>query len=345
MKNLIIASLRENAGKTSFIVGLAKATDQKWGYLKPFGDRLLYRKKRLWDYDSAVSTVAMGTSEPPEEMSLGFDHSKLRFMYDRDTTSEKIREIHALNSQGKDGMLIEGGMNLRRGVSVNLDALSLCEFLDARLVIILSGSNDQICDDAYALRHQVNLSAIALAGVVVNKVHDLEDFQKVHSGTFESLGLPLLGVLPYAAELTFPTMRFIGDVLFAKVLAGDSALTNVIRKTFVGAMSADAVRRMQRFKEQQKLVITSGDRSDMILAALDTQAAGIILTNNILPPANVIARAANENIPLLMVQKDTFQTAKIVDELVPLLGKEETGKMDILGSLVSQHVNVEVLLA
>ena len=50
MKNIIIGSVDENAGKTSLIVGLGRAiSGKKFGYLKPFGDRLLYRKKRLWD--------------------------------------------------------------------------------------------------------------------------------------------------------------------------------------------------------------------------------------------------------------------------------------------------------
>ena len=54
MRRLVLASMREAAGKTSLIVGLGKAIEKPFGYMKPFGDRLLYRKKRLWDYDSAL---------------------------------------------------------------------------------------------------------------------------------------------------------------------------------------------------------------------------------------------------------------------------------------------------
>jgi hypothetical protein len=344
MTNLIVASLRKNAGKTSFIVGLAQAMDTRFGYLKPFGDRLLYRKKRLWDYDSAVCTAAMGAEESPEEMSLGFDHSKLRFMYDRAATEQKLLEMHAHNAKGKAAMLVEAGMDLGRGVSVHLDALSLCKFLNGKLVVVLSGENDQVCDDAVSLKRQIDLSKIDLAGVVINKVRDIDDFRAVYQEIFDEIQLPILGILPFVEDLTYPTMQFISDVMFAKVLAGEKALVNVIKKTFVGAMSADAVLRVQRFKESEKLVITSGDRSDMILAALDTNAAGIILTNNLLPPANLIAKASNRNIPLLLVPKDTFQTAKKIDELIPLLGKEETIKMELLGKLVKENVNLKGIL-
>ena len=98
--------------------------------------------------------------------------------------------------------------------------------------------------------------------------------------------------------------------------------------------------RVQRFNKDAKLVITSGDRSDMILAALDTKAAGIILTNNILPPPNIIAMAAAARVPLLLVAQDTFQAAKKVDELVPLLSKDDTERMKLLQELIREHITL-----
>lgn len=338
MKNIIVTSLRKDAGKTSVIVGLAKNSSQKMGYLKPFGDRLLYRKKRLWDFDAAVCTAAMGAEESPEAMSIGFDHSKLRFMYDEKTTGDKVREIAELNSQGKDIMLIESSMDITRGLSVNLDALSLCKYMNGELLVVLSGTNDQICDDAYELKKILEHDGVKLAGVIINKIHDIEDFKAVYGEHFEALELPILGILPYAENLTRPSMRFLADLFFAKILAGEKGLTNTIKDVFVGAMSADAVLRMQRFNKDSKLVITSGDRSDMILAALDTKASGIILTNNILPPPNIIASASGTNVPLLLVAQDTFQAAKKVDNLVSLLSKDDDDKMEQLAGMIKDHV-------
>jgi len=343
MKNIIITSIRKDAGKTSIIVGLAKNSSKKMGYLKPFGDRLLYRKKRLWDFDAAVCTTAMEAKESPEEMSIGFDHSKLRYMYDAVSTAAKVREIAAHNSQGKDIMLIESGMELTRGLSVHLDAISLCKYLDGELLVVLSGTNDQIVDDACALKKTIDMGEVKLAGVIINKVHDVEDFKAVYSEYFETLGIPLLGIIPYNEELTRPSMRFLADLFFAKILAGEKGLNNTIKDVFVGAMSADAVMRMQRFNKESKLVITSGDRSDMILAALDTHAAGIILTNNILPPPNILARASGSNVPLLLVAQDTFQAAKKVDSLVSLLSKDDNEKMEILAGLLKDHVEMTTI--
>jgi len=344
MKNIIVTSLRKDAGKTSVIVGLAKNSSQQMGYLKPFGDRLLYRKKRLWDFDAAACTTAMGAEESPEAMSIGFDHSKLRFIYDATTTAEKVREIAALNSRGKDMMLIESGTELNRGLSVHLDALSLCSYLDGELLVVLSGTNDQICDDAYALKRMLDHIEVKLAGIIINKVRDVEDFKTVYHEHFEALGLPLLGIIPHLESLTRPTMQFLADLFFAKILAGEKGLSNTIKDVVVGAMSADAVLRVQRFNKEDKLVITSGDRSDMILAALDTDAAGIILTNNILPPPNIIAKASAANVPLLLVAQDTFHAAKKVDNLVSLLSKDDDTRMEQLKDLVKEHVNFPGLL-
>ena len=88
MNKWVMASMRRSAGKTSVIVGIAAALKKKMAYIKPFGERMLYRKKRLWDYDSALITNLFGLKEDPVDMSIGFDHSKLRYMYDQEGTQK-----------------------------------------------------------------------------------------------------------------------------------------------------------------------------------------------------------------------------------------------------------------
>lgn len=339
MPKLIVTSLHKDAGKTSVIVGLAKLLNKKIGFMKPFGDRLLYRKKRLWDYDAALMTSIFNIEDLPEDMSIGFDHSKLRYMYDESMVQEKVREMADKTGSGKDVLIVETGGNLATSISVHLDALTLANNLAGKLVVVLSGDNDQVLDDAVFLKKYINLADIDVAGVVVNKVRDLEEFNTNYLGYFSELALPVLGVLPFKEELTYPSIKFISDVLFAKILSGEKGLESIVKNIFVGAMGADAVLRAQKFKKENKLIITSGDRSDMILAALDTHSNGIVLTNNILPPANLIARASTENIPMLMVAADTYQTAKKVDDIVPLITANETGKIDLLTDLARQYID------
>ncbi len=47
MNKIVFACTRRSAGKTTIFTGLAKAMGKEVAYMKPFGDRLIYRKKTL----------------------------------------------------------------------------------------------------------------------------------------------------------------------------------------------------------------------------------------------------------------------------------------------------------
>ncbi len=344
MRRLVIASTRENAGKTSLIVGLGRASGKPFGYLKPFGDRLLYRKKRLWDYDSALVAEVFGLTMDPREMSIGFDHSKLRFMYDEETTKQKLRELVANAEAGKDAVLIESGGDLTHGVAVNLDAVSLARAMDASLLILMSGADQTVLDDIAFVQRHVNLEGVELMGVVVNKLPDVEDFRNTYETELRDQGVNILGLVPNDPELNYPSVGFLSETLFAKVVTGADAMGSVVENVFVGAMSADAARRQPLFKKARKLVITSGDRDDMILLALEGDTVGLILTNGIAPHSSIISQATERGIPMLLTADDTFKVAKAVDEANYLLRSDEESKLERLTALVRKHVDVATIM-
>lgn len=344
MKTIIVASLKPNAGKTSIILGLAKASGKEFCYLKPFGERVLYRKKRLLDYDSALVKNLFELDEDPENMSIGFDHSKLRYMFDEESIISKLKEMKESVSKDKEVLLVEAGKDLMYGTSVNLDAFSICKNIDGKLVILVSGDDDSIIDDMSYIKKHVDLEGIDFSGVIINKVKDIEDFEMTHLDKVEELGINVLGMIPFEKDLTYLSIDYISDVLFAKVLAGEENLTNQVKEIYIGAMSGDAAMKNPLFTKGNKLIITSGDREDMCLAALDSDTAGIILTNNILPPTHIINRAQEKGIPLLLVPGDTFKTAKQVDDMERLITKNDSGKVELLGKAVSDNVDVESLL-
>jgi uncharacterized protein len=340
MKNLIIGSISEGAGKTSFIVGLAKATGQKLGYLKPFGDRLIYRKKRLWDYDSAVITNIFGLEQSSEDMTIGFEHSKLRFMYDAASTKTRLQEMARNLDTGNQLLLVEGGKDLTYGVSVHLDTFSLAKHLNAKLVLIISGDEGAIIDDITFIKKYVDTSGIDL-NVIINKVTNLEDYRNTHLQDITDMGIKVMGVIPFEQELTYVSVNYIAERLQARIIAGEGGLGLRVKYVFVGAMSGDAAVRLPLFKKENKLAITSGDRSDMIIAALESNTAGVVLTNNVIPAQNIVALASEKNIPLLLVPFDTFQTAKQVDDMTPLLTKDDVLRIDLLKKLITQHVDLK----
>lgn len=343
MDKVVIGSMRKSAGKTSIIVGIAGALKKKMAYLKPFGERLLYRKKRLWDYDSALITHIFGLQEDPVDMSIGFDHSKLRYMYDEEGTRQKLLETMAHISRDKEILFIEGGKDLTYGISIYLDTLSLARYTGSKLFIVVSGEEDTILDEILFLKKHVDLAEVHLGGIIVNKVQNLDEFKNTHLPVIHKMGVRVIGVIPYQSELTCFSVYYLADRLFAKVITGEGGLKRVVKNIIIGAWSANVFLQSPVFKKENKLVITGGDRTDMILASLESDTSGIILTNNILPPSNIISKATERNIPLLMVFSDTYQTAKQIENLEPLLTKDDTDKVELLKELCRKHVDLSVI--
>jgi uncharacterized protein len=342
MANIVVASTTKSAGKTGLIVGLSQALDMNLGYIKPLGDRLLYRKKRLWDFDAAVATKVMGNETASEELTIGFDQGKLRYMYDKAQMEARLRELAAANGEGRDHLFIEGGSQLRHGTSVQLNPVQVAKTLGGKLLVVAGGGDDAVVDDVSYLKWYVDMQGVELLGVVANKVSDPDDFKLSHLPELQKLGVPVLGVLPYRKELTAVSVSYLADCLFARVIAGEDHMEKVVQRIFVGASSADSVLRDLAFQEDSKLIITSGDRSDIILASLDSRTAGIVLTNNLLPPSNIVAKAQDKHVPLLMVPGDTFAVAKQVDDLEPLITKRDAVKQQLLGKMVRERVDLSV---
>lgn len=342
MAHIVFASTTKSAGKTGLAVGLARALDKNLGYIKPLGDRLLYRKKRLWDYDAAVVTEAMGVDALAEELTIGFEQSKLRYMYNEAQINERLAELVATNGEGKDHLFVEGGSQLRHGTAVSLNPVQVAKAIGGKLLVVAGGGEDAIVDDIAYLKRYVDMQGVELLGVVANKVQDPDDFEMTHMDALQKLDVPILGVLPYAKELTRVSVQFLSDCLFARVIAGQGHMEQLVHRNYVGASSADSVLRDPTFRKSNKLVITSGDRSDVVLAALDSNTAGVVLTNNILPPSNIVSLAEEKNVPLLMVPGDTFAVAKQVDDLEPLVTREDTEKQTILADMVRERLDLSV---
>ncbi|MHA1168778.1 MAG: DRTGG domain-containing protein [Candidatus Hodarchaeales archaeon] len=181
--------------------------------------------------------------------------------------------------------------------------------------------------------------------VIINKINNVKNFKESYYDKIsDELGLNVAGIIPNSSDLSSTTVEYLIEILMAKVVAGEGGLTNKVKNVFVGSASANAALRNPLFESPQKLIITSGDRSDMILAALETDTSCIVLTNNTLPPANILNKATDKNVPLLLVPNDTFRAAKLIDDMVPLLLASDSEKIDVLKTLIKQHVDIQCIL-
>ena len=341
MNKYVITSMRASAGKTSLIIGLAKALGGKVGYVKPFGERLIYRKKKLWDYDAALVANIFCMDDDPEDLTIGFHPAKLTSMFDEATTREKICDLLETVGKGKDIFFIEAGRDITYGGAVHLDAFSLAEAADAKLIVVVSGDENQILDDIFFLKRWGYTVNSHFQGVILNKVPNVAEFVEIYLPKIKALGVPVLGILPYNAELPLFTVSHLADRLFAKIITGESQLCRPVKGIIIGATSAASAMKLPLFQEEHRVLITGGDRSDMLVAALDSKVSAVILTNNIMPPANLIARAAKLEIPLLLVPADTYTVAKQIDSLEPLLTNNDADKIALIEQLINAHVQLK----
>lgn len=346
MRKILVASIREGAGKTSLIIGIAASAKFKYGFLKPFGDRLVYRRKKNWDYDCFLirNLWKLDTETESEEITLGFNHSKLRYVYNQGTTKEKLLEMAETAGSDKDFLFIEGGKTLSYGTSIFLDSISMARQLEAKIIFVVSGDDDTIIDDITYIKNHTDLKGLDFGGVILNKIQDVENFSNFYLKGILDMNVPVLGIIPQKELLTFFSVDYLSKKIAAKVIAGENGLKNIVKNIFVGAMSTNRALRNPLFAKPQKLLITSGDRVDMILAALDSDTAGIILTNNILPPSKIISLASEKDIPLLLVESDTFEVAKQTDRMEALLTEDSQEKISTLVQLVKEHVKVGQIL-
>ncbi|MCD6236938.1 MAG: phosphotransacetylase family protein [Thermoplasmata archaeon] len=344
MKSFVFASNRKNAGKTTMIMGLARIlSNKKIGYMKPFGERVVYKKKRVWDYDAAAMTRIFKLDENPEDLSIGFDHSKLLYMYDAETVKEKVKDSFTRVSDKKDYVFIEGGKDLCYGCSVYLDSFSVANYTDSKVIYVASIADEfGAIDELYHLKNNTNLYN-KLTGVIINKVESLENWQDIYQPVLEKIDIHILGVIPRKKELEITTPALIAEQLFAKVVSGEEWLSNEIENIFIGAMSASAAIKNPLFNKKNKLIITSGDRTDIILASVEHDTSCLLLTNNILPPSNIIEKANQNRVPILLIPWDTYTAAKRVESIKALLNEKDLKKLELVENLLKEHIDLSFI--
>ena len=343
--NVVITSMRQNAGKTTMIIGIAGVLQKKAGYAKPFGDRLVYRKKRLWDYDAALLTNLLDLTDNPEDMSIGFHHSKLLYMLDEKGTREKLRETLSRIGRDKEIIFIETGKDITYGSAVHLDAISVAKDIDGQLLVILSGSEDTILDDMVFLKKYIKLENIVKVGVIINKVTDYDEFKTIYLPKISESGIPVYGVIPYDQTLQYFSVRSIADHLFAKIIAGEGDLDKKVKNIFYAPMSVEVALKDPLFRNRENVVVTSGDRSDIIIAALENHATAIVLTDGIVPSTNLISRSNEQGIPLLLVSLNIHQISEQIDLLEPLPTRDDQDKISTIIKLIREHIDLSSLIS
>ena len=155
-------------------------------------------------------------------------------------------------------------------------------------------------------------------------------------------------VLPEQTALGMPTVGEVRKQLDAQCMCGEGdALNQVVTNYKVAAMEIPA---FLNYIEDGCLIITPGDRSDIILASLiaDVSAtyprvAGLLLTGGLHPADNVqrlLEGLRRSKVSILSVPTDTFTTALAVNRVESTILAGDDRKIAAALGLFEQHVDV-----
>ncbi|MBN1594929.1 AAA family ATPase [candidate division FCPU426 bacterium] len=362
LKKVFIAATRQNVGKTLMALGLLGNLHQQKrniGYIKPVGQRTIMTDGYEVDEDALLmeKVFAMGADLQdmnPVRVGKGFTAEYIRHGRN-DELENQILECFARVSAGRDFVVVEGTGHAGVGSVLDLSNARVAKLLNTPVIMVAPGGVGRPIDEVALNYVLLQDAGVPLAGVVVNKVkmHKYERVQELVVKGFARKGIRVLGVLPFDDVLSAPTVGEVmievdGDLISHDV--DEKALEQPVKHNLVGAMSAHQA--LDYFKPGS-LIITPGDREDIILAAIgmalsddkreESTVSGIVLTGHTIPHPAILELIHRSRIPVITCSKDTYTVASQIHDLMVKISPGETAKIEHAIQLIKEHVDVESL--
>jgi phosphate acetyltransferase len=209
----------------------------------------------------------------------------------------------------------------------------------------------QVVSAAGGLLESLEERKCDILAIIANRVKSslvdelAEELKQVMPGDFPSY------VLPEVPILEKPTVGEIAATLGAKRLRGrEDSFNREVRNFRVAAMELP---HYLEHIDEGSLIITPGDRSDIILGSLLADASktyphisGIVLTGGLRPGPQVerLIRGLGESVPMIAVHTDTYTTAQNVSSVEGVLSADNTRKIAAALGIVEAKVNAAELI-
>jgi dethiobiotin synthase len=360
VKKLYIAATGQNRGKTTLSLGLVHAFQKRGlrvGFIKPVGQRYVELRGRLIDEDAVLVDSILHSGADLEDMSpvavaRGFTQEYIQGRTEsREQLLGRIDEAMHRVQSGQDIVLVEGTGHAGVGAVFDLSNPEVARALGLKALIVSGGGIGKPIDEIVLNQALFRQYSVELLGVVINQV-EAEKYPKVNplvrSG-LGRLGIAVLGVMPFVALLSYLSMELIVESMPGELIAGHGDLDRLIENTVVGAMTP---RRALEYIRQGTLVITPGDREDMLLAVLGLAASerrrgwisGLILTAGVKPHGSVLRLITEAQIPTYLVGTDTYSAAAEIHDLLVKVRPRDQAKITEIFRLVADTVDVDGLL-
>ncbi len=357
---LFVAATRQNEGKTMLCLGLVSALRKRGktvGFIKPVGQRYVIEHGYKVDEDSVLMDRVGEMDCPLPDMSpvaieRGFTEKYIQ-SGGRGKLVREIRHSFLRCARGRELVLVEGTGHAGVGSVFDLSNAAVARILKAKVLLVSGGGIGRPIDEVMLNAALFRQMGVPIMGVIINKVQTRKyaKISRLVRQGFRRKGLEVLGVIPYRQRMSNPTIRQIVEATDTRVLFGKDKLSNVVERVIVGAMEPHNA---LNYITKGSLIITAGDREDIVLAAMSfhtigakkvREISGILLSGGMVPHRSILDLARMSGIPVLITSVDTYRIASEVHDLTAKIQPEDRQKIETAKELVEEFVDVNRIMA
>lgn len=355
-KGIYIATTEPNIGKSIIALGLMQSLlgkAAKVGYFRPIIDNF-----NPGEIDNHINTVSTYFN-----LDLQFEDA---YAYTRSEVIKKINENKDDEIIGRiiekykaledrfDFVLVEGSSFIGEGSIMEFDMNVLIAKNLAVPAIIIGGgvgkTLDELVGNLQMAFDSFKDKGVEVLSVIANKIEP-RNLTLVTSELEKYLPKEVIvNAIPLNYVLANPSIKEIVDTLDAKVLFGEAFINNQAGNFSVGAMQ---LRNYLIHLKENALVITPGDRADIILGALQANIShnypsisGIVLTGGLMPeePILKLIEGLSEVVPIILVEGGTFSVTNRLGNIKSQIYAQNTEKITTSIKVFEKYVNVEALI-
>lgn len=353
-KGIYVATIEPNSGKSVVVLGLMRmllGKTAKVGYFRPIIEDL-----EVGEMDNHINTVISHFDiDINYKKTYAYTRNEVLDLYNQGKSGEVIDEIikkYKYLEDRFDFVLVEGTDFSHENSSLELDInILISKNLGIPVIIVSQGDKKDIKEivDSVQLAHDTFKEEVDVLSIMTNKI-DIKTIsvlkealnKRIHNGT-------VISVIPKIKSLANPTLKEIVKALDAKVLFGKTMLNNPVENFGVGTMQ---LRNYLTHIKEGSLVITSGDRADIILGALQAnisknypKISGIVLTGGLLPEASILKLidGLSSVVPIISVNNGTYAVTNAIGKIKSRVYADNTEKINTSIATFEKHVDTDKL--
>ena len=368
---ILVAPAGRRVGLTTACLGLVRALDRQGvrvAFVKPIANR---------EVSQSAELMALGAHILPVKSVPIHTAEVLLAAGDDQTLMEHVVEIAGKAGVGADVLIVEG-MNPEPGIvhASRVNELML-KALDAELVFVAAPRSQNAAEvaDAIAIaaRGYGALAEGRQVSCILNRVcigaggqqsesetigqaqggcadcqgvAPFAEMEAAHRKALESVKLRPLAVVPCSTDLAAPRVLDVAQALKARVVFAGEMRTR--RVSDVGLCAANVPNALRALRPGS-LIITPGDRSDIMMAAAlsvqsGTPLAGLLLTGGHDPDPRVIRlcrKALDSGLPVLAVDESSYRAATHVAGMNTEIPADDPDRIERTMNFVADRIDIE----